>query len=181
MPTSKVELNAAIRRDVRAGLSGRAIERKHGVGRRTVVAAMSSAWPAPRKKLPRRVSKLDPFKPVVDAILRADLNAPRKQRHTVTRLYARLIASRPAPTPTASPAAAPAPIVSAVPDPLPARPCSSANAHRRAPRGVRGRLTGGEAQTTEPAGPAIRVAPAIAKLARSARAALPSGADMPAP
>jgi transposase len=91
MPTSKVELYAAIRRDVRSGLSGRAIERKHGVGRRTVVAAMSSAWPAPRKKLPRRSSRLDPLKPMVDAILRADLDAPRKQRHTVTRLYARLI------------------------------------------------------------------------------------------
>ncbi len=66
MPTSKVELYAAIRRDVRAGLSGRAIERKHGVGRRTVVAAMSSAWPAPRKKLPphrRNASRLATFPP----------------------------------------------------------------------------------------------------------------------
>jgi hypothetical protein len=50
MPPSKVELYAAIRRDVRSGLSGRAIERKYGVGWRTVVAAMSSARPAPRKK-----------------------------------------------------------------------------------------------------------------------------------
>ncbi len=91
MPTSKVELYAAIRRDVRAGLSGRAIERKYRGGRRTIVAAMSSAWPAQRKKLPPRTSKLDPFKPVVDAILRADLDAPRKQRHTVTRIYARLL------------------------------------------------------------------------------------------
>ena len=32
-PASKVELYAAIRRDVRAGTSARAIERKHGVGR----------------------------------------------------------------------------------------------------------------------------------------------------
>jgi hypothetical protein len=38
---------------------------------------------------------------------------------------------------------------------------------------------GGEAQTTEPAGPAITVAPAIAKLARSAPAALASGVPAP--
>jgi hypothetical protein len=45
--------------------------------------ALESAWPEPRKKLPPRASKLDPFKPVIDAILLADLDAPRKQRHTV--------------------------------------------------------------------------------------------------
>jgi len=90
-PASKVELYAAIRRDVRAGTSARAIERKHGVGRRTIVKAMSSAWPGPRKELPPRPSKLDPFKPVIDEILKADLDAPRKQRHTVTRIWHRLM------------------------------------------------------------------------------------------
>jgi len=90
-PQSRVELYAAIRRDARAGMSGRAIERKHGVGRRTVVKALASAWPEPRKKPPPRVSKLDGFKPAIDAMLRADLDAPRKQRHTVTRIYARLM------------------------------------------------------------------------------------------
>ena len=89
-PASKVELYAAIRRDVRAGMSARAIERKHGVGRRTIVKAMSSAWPGPRKELPPRPSKLDPFKPVIDEIMKADLDAPRKQRHTVTRIWHRL-------------------------------------------------------------------------------------------
>src|SRR5215475_3642085 len=90
-PASKVELYAAIRRDVRAGMSARAIERKHGVGRRTIVKAMSSAWPGPRKELPPRPSKLDPFKPVIDEIMKADLDAPRKQRHTVTRIWHRLM------------------------------------------------------------------------------------------
>lgn len=90
-PQSKVELYAAIRRDARAGMSGRAIERKHNVGRRTVVKALASAWPQPRKKPPPRGSKLDGFKPAIDAMLRGDLDAPRKQRHTVTRIYARLI------------------------------------------------------------------------------------------
>jgi hypothetical protein len=47
MPYSKIELYAAIRRDARAGITARAIERKHGAG----------------------------------------LAAPRKQRHTVTRIW----------------------------------------------------------------------------------------------
>lgn len=90
-PTSKVELYAAIRRDARTGMSGRALERKYNVGRRTIIKALTSAWPEPRKKPPPRPSKLDPFKPVIDGILRADLDAPRKQRHTVKRIFDRLI------------------------------------------------------------------------------------------
>src|SRR4051794_4264171 len=90
-PMSKVDLYAAIRRGARAGLSSRALESKYRVGRRTVTAALASAWPKPRKPLPPRASKLDPFKPVVDEILRADLDAPRKQRHTIKRIYDRLI------------------------------------------------------------------------------------------
>ncbi|MGB7424488.1 MAG: IS21 family transposase, partial [Ornithinimicrobium sp.] len=89
--SSKVELYAAIRRDVRAGLSQRAIQAKHSVSRSTVVAAEASAWPTPRKKGATRFSKLDPFKPVIDAWLRADLDAPRKQRHTVKRIFDRLL------------------------------------------------------------------------------------------
>ena len=88
---SKVELYAAIRRDSRAGLSIREIARKHRVGNHTIAAALKSAWPAPRKPYPKRSSKLDPFKPAIDVMLRSDLDAPKKQRHTVTRIYARLI------------------------------------------------------------------------------------------
>jgi transposase len=91
MPQSKIELYAAIRRDSRAGMSARAIERKYRVGRRTIVKALASAWPEPRKKPPPRRSKLDLFKPAIDEMLRADLDAPRKQRHTITRIYRRLI------------------------------------------------------------------------------------------
>lgn len=91
MPTSRVELYAAIRRDARAGMSGREIERKHGVGYRTVRDALGSAWPQHRKEYSPRPPKLDPFKAAVDAILLADLKAPRKQRHTVTRIYQRLL------------------------------------------------------------------------------------------
>ncbi|WP_246595750.1 IS21 family transposase [Actinoplanes auranticolor] len=88
---SKIEKFAAIRRDLAAGMSGRAIEEKYRVGRRTVSAAMASALPPPRKDMPPRGSKLDPFKPVIDEILRADLDAPRKQRHTVRRIFHRLL------------------------------------------------------------------------------------------
>jgi hypothetical protein len=64
---------------------------KYKVSRRTVRAALASAWPQPRKRLPRRPSTLDPFTPAIDEILRADLDAPRRQRHTVNRIYHRLI------------------------------------------------------------------------------------------
>ena len=38
-----------------------------------------------------RATALDPYKPVIDAMLRSDLDAPRKQRHTVTRIFHRLV------------------------------------------------------------------------------------------
>lgn len=92
---SKVELFAAVRRDSRIeGLSVRALARKYGVHRRMVREALSSAWPQPRKKQPPRRSRLDPFKPVIDAMLRADLDAPRKQRHTARRIFDRLVAEQ---------------------------------------------------------------------------------------
>lgn len=74
---TRVEFYAAIRRDARAGLSEREIQRQHHVGWRTVKAALSSAWPAERAAYPARTSKLDPFKPVIDQILVADLDAPQ--------------------------------------------------------------------------------------------------------
>lgn len=88
---SKVELFAAIRRDSRAGMSGRAIATKYRVSRHTVSDALASAWPRERKPLPPRPSVLDPLKAVIDDILRVDLDAPRKQRHTAKRIYDRLI------------------------------------------------------------------------------------------
>ncbi|HEY2129713.1 MAG TPA: IS21 family transposase [Streptosporangiaceae bacterium] len=92
-PQSKVELFAAIRRDSRTeGLGVRALALKYGVHRRMVREALASAWPAPRKRLPPRKSRLDPFKPAVDEMLRSDLDAPRKQRHTLKRIFDRLVA-----------------------------------------------------------------------------------------
>jgi hypothetical protein len=78
---SKVELFAAIRMDSRAGCSGRAIATTYRVSRHTVSDALTSAWPRERKPSPpRRSSVLGPFKTIIDDILRADLDAPRKQQ-----------------------------------------------------------------------------------------------------
>jgi transposase len=89
--SERVELYAAIRRDSRAGMSGRAIERKYRVSRRTVAAALASAWPEPRRKPPPRASRLDTYRALIDDMLRADLDAPRKQRHTASRIADRLV------------------------------------------------------------------------------------------
>jgi transposase len=88
---SKVELYAAIRRVHRAGMKMRELERKYNVSWRTVKKAVDPVWPEPRKKLTPRRTALDPFKPVIDEMLRTDLDAPRKQRHTITRIFHRLI------------------------------------------------------------------------------------------
>lgn len=69
-PKSKVDLYAAIRRDTRAGMSNRALQRKYGVGFRTVKAAMESVWPGPRNQLPPRKTRLDVFKPAIAQMLR---------------------------------------------------------------------------------------------------------------
>jgi transposase len=90
---SRVELFAAIRRDRRLdpSLSQRALSEKYGVHRRTVRQALASAVPPPRKSPVPRGSVLDPAKPWIDAMLREDLAAPRKQKHTVRRIFNRLI------------------------------------------------------------------------------------------
>jgi len=87
---SRVELYASIRRDLLAGMSSREVQRTHHVTWRTVKAAEESAWPAAKAAYPERGSKLDPFKPVIEEMLVADLKAPRKQRHTATRVFDRL-------------------------------------------------------------------------------------------
>jgi transposase len=89
---SRVELFEAIRRDARReGLSIRGLADRHGVHRRTVRQALASAVPPPRKTPVRAAPKLDPAKPLIDGMLYADLDAPRKQRHTARRVLARLV------------------------------------------------------------------------------------------
>jgi len=75
----------------RDGLSIHELARRHGVHRRTVRQALDSPFPLARKTPVRRAPKLDPAKPLIDVMLRADLDAPRKQRHTARRVLARLV------------------------------------------------------------------------------------------
>ncbi|MBC8092702.1 MAG: IS21 family transposase, partial [Pseudonocardia sp.] len=88
-----MELFEAIRRDARReDLSIRALAERHGVHRRTVRAALASAVPPPRKPRTGVVApKLDPARPLIDGMLREDLTAHRKQRHTARRVLARLV------------------------------------------------------------------------------------------
>jgi len=89
---SRVELFAEIRRDVRVdGLSIRELADKHHVHRRTVRQALASAVPPPRRTPERTSPRLEPFKEAIDAMLRTDLDAPKKQRHTARRVLARLV------------------------------------------------------------------------------------------
>jgi hypothetical protein len=87
----RVELFAAIRFDwQRHRMPIRALARKYDVHRRTVRQAIASPVP-PDRKVPVRAA---PVRAAVagwiDEMLREDLGAPRKQRHTARRVFERL-------------------------------------------------------------------------------------------
>ena len=88
---SRVELFAAIRWDYqREGLGVRALARKYDVHRRTVRQAVGSPLPPDRKTPLRQAPVRDAVAGWIDAMLREDLDAPRKQRHTARRVFERL-------------------------------------------------------------------------------------------
>jgi hypothetical protein len=90
-PVGKPALFAIIRQDAHdKGMSIRALADRHGVHRRTVRQALDSPAPPPRRKLPPRRSRLDPFKNAIDAILLSDPDAPPDKRHTIKQIHARL-------------------------------------------------------------------------------------------
>lgn len=84
---------ARIRQLHRDGLSARQIANQLGVGRDTVRKALTNPEPKPYTlSAPRPAPVFGAFRDVVDAILAADESAPRKQRHTATQIYRRLVA-----------------------------------------------------------------------------------------
>lgn len=89
---TKVEQFEAIRRDVLLhGKSRRAVARELGVHRRAVRQALADAVPPPRKAPDReRPTLTSAMRGQIDEWLKADRDAPRKQRHTARRIFQRL-------------------------------------------------------------------------------------------
>ncbi len=91
MGPRRVELFAAIRYDwQRNQMPVRALARKYDVHRRTVRQAIASPVPPDRKTPERAAMVLDGVRELIDGMLREDLTAPRKQRHTARRVFERL-------------------------------------------------------------------------------------------
>ncbi len=89
---SRVEEFAEIRRAARVeGLSINALARRFRVHRRTIRQALASAEPPARKTPARAAPKLDAVRELIDGMLRQDIDAPRKQRQTATRIWHRLL------------------------------------------------------------------------------------------
>lgn len=94
---AKVELYEQLRREYEFGIGTiRGVARKFGVHRRLVREAAAQALPPPRKRPQRARPKLAIALPFIDAILAADRQAPRKQRHTARRIFHRLQRELPA-------------------------------------------------------------------------------------
>ncbi|WP_304951642.1 IS21 family transposase [Sulfitobacter sp.] len=88
----RVELYARVRHAVQIeGISARAAADRFGINPRTVSKMLKFSVPPGyvRKKPPVR-PKLDPFTGIIDAILTADQERPKKQRHTSKRIFERL-------------------------------------------------------------------------------------------
>lgn len=75
----------------RENLSKREISCRTGCHRRTINRMLQySSPPGYCLKNPRPKTKLGPFLPIIDQILEQDRQAPKKQRHTIQRIFDRL-------------------------------------------------------------------------------------------
>ena len=82
-----VELFEAIRREYEHGVGTvKGVARKLGVHRRMVREALADAVPRAKRKAERARPAVGPVMEFIDAVLRADRKAPRKQRHTAHRI-----------------------------------------------------------------------------------------------
>ncbi len=91
-----VELFEEIRREYEFGVGTiQGVARKFGVHRRLVREALQGAVPRERPARSRPRPRLGPVAPFIEAILEADRQAPRKQRHTAHRIYQRIRAELP--------------------------------------------------------------------------------------
>ena len=88
----KVDVYLRVRRAVMVeGMSIQETARTFGLHRDTVRKMLAySVPPGYRRQSPPRKPKLEPFTGVIDRILEDDLRRPRKQRHTVKRIFERL-------------------------------------------------------------------------------------------
>ena len=87
-----VEIYVRVRRACMVeGMSVREASRVFGLHRDTVRKMLAySAPPGYRRQDPPRRPRLEPFTGVIDRILEADRQVPRKQRHTAKRIFERL-------------------------------------------------------------------------------------------
>lgn len=81
-----------VRRRVLTGeLSKRAACREYNLSWHTLAKMLRyDEPPGYRQKQPRKKPKLEPFLPIIHEILESDIGAPKKQRHTATRIFQRL-------------------------------------------------------------------------------------------
>ena len=91
-----MELFEELRREYEFGVGSVAgVARRFGVHRRLVREAVSNAVPRQRTADERPRPKIGPLVEFIDGILEADRRAPRKQRHTAHRIWARISKERP--------------------------------------------------------------------------------------
>jgi transposase len=86
----QVDEYGRVRRAHRDGMGLNELARTFHHSKRKIRAILSEAEPSGYPRRRAGPSILDPYKPLIDAILQADETAPRKQRHTARKIYRRL-------------------------------------------------------------------------------------------